>query len=112
MFTALHEKVERLEKENDELRTRLLEMDTRFFTIEARLLEHENQIYPKCKLCKALIYPTDPTINFGAIIKLHTKCSKCTTCKCNIDQSNYYTMSDSHMTCKSCNLHFRKVTGD
>ena len=111
MFSALNEKVERLEKENEDLKARLLEMDTRFFTIEARLLEHENQIYPKCKLCKALIYPTDPTINFGAI-KLHKNCSKCTTCKCNIDQSNYYTMSDSHMTCKSCNLHFRKVTGD
>ena len=65
MFSALNEKVERLEKENDELRTRLLEMDTRFFTIEARLLEHENQIYPKCNLCKALMYPTDPTINLG-----------------------------------------------
>lgn len=109
MFTTLHEKVERLEKENDELRTRLLEMDTRFFTIEARLLEHENQIYPKCNLCKALMYPTDPTINFGGI-KLHTKCSKCQICKCNIDHSNYGMInSGSSIICKP---HYRQQIGD
>ena len=109
MFSALNEKVERLEKENEDLKARLLEMDARFDAIDARLLEHENQIYPKCNLCKALMYPTDPTINFGGI-KLHTKCAKCQYCKCNIDQSNYGMIySGSSIICKP---HYRNLIGD
>ena len=112
MFSALSEKVEQLEKENENLKTRLLEMDTRFAAIDARLLEHENHIYPKCNLCKALVYPTDPTINFGSI-KLHIKCAKCQYCKCSIDQSNYGMIySGTSIFCKPHKPHYRYLTCD